>query len=179
MKPSLAHLSIRPGGRVVIVVAIAALLALYLLLGGARLAPPALAPWRPHTPDLTLLSRSGVAIQLHLAAMLACLALGAILLAGPKGRRLHRALGWTFAVVMTTGVIASLFVRTLIPGSFSPIHILSVLTLVGLPLAVMAARRHNVAEHRKRMTSLFYFGLVGAGLFTLVPGRLLWRMFFG
>ena len=42
-----------------------------------------------------------------------------------------------------------------------------------LPLAVLAAHRHNVGNHRRRMIALFVGGLVIAGAFTFVPGRIM------
>ncbi len=179
MKPSVGRLSIRSGARPAMAAVIAASTAGALWLNRDRLAsfrPPAI---RLHAPDWALLDHAGPAIQIHLLAMLAALGLGAALMTGVKGRRMHRIFGWMFAVVMLVGVLASLFVRSLIPGSFSPIHILSAATLVFLPLGLIAARRHDVAAHRRRMTNIFYFGLLGAGLFTFVPGRLMWRLFFG
>ena len=45
--------------------------------------------------------------------------------------------------------------------------------LVSAGLAVHAARTHQVAPHRKYMLGMFIGGLIIAGLFTLLPGRLL------
>ena len=179
MKPSVGRLSIRSGARPAMAAVIAASTAGALWLNRDRLASFARrrsACTRPTGRSWTTPARRS---RIHLLAMLAALGLGAALMTGVKGRRMHRILGWMFAVVMLVGVLASLFVRSLIPGSFSPIHILSAATLVFLPLAVIAARRHDVAAHRRRMTNIFYFGLLGAGLFTFVPGRLMWRLFFG
>ena len=57
-------------------------------------------------------------------------------------------------------------------GPFSPIHALSIFTLVMLPLAVLHARSHRVTQHRKAMISIFVGALVIAGAFTFLPGRL-------
>ena len=64
-------------------------------------------------------------------------------------------------------------------GPFSPIHILSILTLVMLPLGVLRARRHRVSAHKKTMTGVFFGALVLAGLLTLVPGRVMHAVLFG
>ena len=58
-------------------------------------------------------------------------------------------------------------------GPFSAIHLLSIFTLVMLPLGVMHARRHRVAQHRGAMIGIFVGALVIAGLFTLLPGRVM------
>ena len=64
-------------------------------------------------------------------------------------------------------------------GPFSPIHLLSIFTLVTLPLAVMHARRHRVQKHRNAMIAIFTGALVIAGLFTFVPGRIMYAVAFG
>jgi uncharacterized membrane protein len=46
-------------------------------------------------------------------------------------------------------------------------------------LAVLHARRHNVSAHRKAMMSIFFGALVVAGLFTLLPGRIMHAVVFG
>ena len=48
-----------------------------------------------------------------------------------------------------------------------------------VPLAVLAAHRHNVNRHRYAMMGLFAGALVVAGAFTLVPGRIMHRVLFG
>jgi uncharacterized membrane protein len=64
-------------------------------------------------------------------------------------------------------------------GPWSPIHLLSVLVLVTLPLAVWHAHRHRVRRHRSAMISLYAFGLIGAGVFALLPGRVMHEVVFG
>jgi uncharacterized membrane protein len=48
-----------------------------------------------------------------------------------------------------------------------------------LPLAVWRAHTHRVAEHRRIMIGLFSGALVIAGLFTLLPGRIMRAVVFG
>ena len=79
---------------------------------------------------------------------------------------------------MVVTAISSLFIRELNHGAFSLIHFFSGWTLVGLPMGVAFARRHQVKLHRRTMTGLYLGGLIIAGVFTFVPGRLMWRMFF-
>ena len=43
-------------------------------------------------------------------------------------------------------------------GPWSPIHLLSIFTLLMLPLAVWAAHRHAVDYHRRAMTGIFLDG---------------------
>jgi uncharacterized membrane protein len=64
-------------------------------------------------------------------------------------------------------------------GPWSPIHLLSIVTLVTVPPSVWMARRHRVADHRRVMISIFCGALVVAGLFTLLPGRIMHAVVFG
>lgn len=133
----------------------------------------------PHLPRLSLLAEVSPAIKIHLAAVLLALGVGAVLLAGVKGTRAHRILGWGWVVFMAVGAIASIFIRIVNHGAFSWLHLFTGLTLVSLPIGVMAARRHNVRVHGRTMTRLFVGGLIVAGLFAFMPGRLMWEMVFG
>ena len=116
---------------------------------------------------------AGPAIHIHLAATLAALALGVVMLVRRKGTLSHRTLGWTWVVLMAVAAGSSFFITGINAGRFSPIHILSVATLLLLPWAVYAIRRGKVQRHRWTMIGIFAGGLVIAGVFTLVPGRLL------
>lgn len=148
----------------------------YLLINGRNLAE---ARHSLHAPDLSLLGQAPPAIQLHVAAAMIAFLIGAVLLAGVKGTRLHRMLGWTWVAAMAVTALSSLFIHRINPGGFSLIHFLSGWTLVALPMAVYAARRRRIAAHRRSMVSIFVGGLMVAGLFTFMPGRLMWAMVFG
>jgi uncharacterized membrane protein len=43
----------------------------------------------------------------------------------------------------------------------------------------MAARRHTVSMHRRRMMGLFYGGFAINVFIAFIPGRTMWMMFFG
>jgi uncharacterized membrane protein len=64
-------------------------------------------------------------------------------------------------------------------GLWSPIHLLSIFTLVVLPIAVWKAHSHQVQSHRWFMAGIFTGALVIAGLFTFLPGRIIHRVVFG
>jgi len=119
-------------------------------------------------------------IQWHAFAALGAFALGAVQLAAPKGTIPHRLFGWIWATLMLTVVISSFFIHQIrLWGPWSPIHLLSLFTLIMLPLAVLRARRHEVERHRRAMTGLFAGALVIAGAFTLLPGRIMHAVVFG
>lgn len=149
-----------------------------VLAATALAAVPALAARHgAHLPDLSLIAAAPLKIQIHLTAALTALGIGAALMLGVKGDKLHRTLGWTWVAAMATAAISSLFIRT--SGSYSWIHLLTGWTIIALPMAVYAARRHKVTLHRRAMTGLFVGGLIVAGGFAFLPGRLLWRVVFG
>ena len=142
----------------------------YLAADGGRIA---LLGFSLRAPDFGLLAAAPTAIQIHVAAALTALAIGIVLLAGIKGTRLHRALGWT--------AVSSFFIHTINPdgpAGLSFIHLISGWTVVSLPMAVHAARRHRVQAHRRAMTGMFVGGLIVAGALTFLPGRLMWAIFF-
>lgn len=120
-------------------------------------------------------------IQVHAAAALAALVLGIVQLARRKGGPSHRRLGWLWAGLIATVAVSSFWISKehFSFGPFSPIHLLSILTLTMLPFALIRARQGRIAAHRAAMISLFLSALVVAGLFTLAPGRILGRVLFG
>ncbi len=129
---------------------------------------------------LAPLLRADPVIQLHAFAAMAAFALGAVQLAAPKGTLRHRAMGWLWVVLLATIAISSFWIHQIrMIGPFSPIHLLSIFTLIMLPLAVLAAHRHDVARHRRAMIMIFVGALVVAGLFTLLPGRIMHAVAFG
>ncbi len=132
-----------------------------------------------HAPRWELLQQASPAIKIHLATVLAALVLATFQMVGPKGRTLHRVLGWTLSVLLVVTAIASLFIRNPTGGLINPFQIFSVWTLFVVPWGVIMARRHNVRRHANMMAGLYFGALIFAGLLTFMPGRLLWRLFFG
>jgi uncharacterized membrane protein len=130
--------------------------------------------------SLAPLLNAAPAIQLHAFAALAAFALGVVQLSAPKGTLPHRTAGWIWALLMVVVAGSSFFIHELrVWGEWSPIHLLSIFTLVMLPLAVWKAHTHQVTAHRRAMIFIFAGALVIAGLFTLVPGRIMHRVVFG
>jgi uncharacterized membrane protein len=132
------------------------------------------------TVSLAPLFNAAPAIQLHAFAALAAFALGAVQLSAPKGTLPHRTAGWIWALLMVVVAGSSFFIHELrVWGEWSPIHLLSIFTLVTLPLGVMHARRHRVERHRNAMIAIFTGALVIAGIFTFWPGRIMHAVLFG
>ena len=116
-------------------------------------------------------------LTLHLMTVIPAVPLGAYVLIRRKGDRLHKLLGRAWALMMIGAALSSFGLKGL-TGGFSWIHLLSILTLVTIPRGVIQAMRRDFLSHQRSMT-LTYAGLVGAGLFTFVPGRLLASWLFG
>ena len=120
------------------------------------------------------------AIPLHALAAMAAFALGIVQFAAPKGTLPHRTIGWIWVLLMVAVAISSFWIHTIrLVGPFSPIHLLSIFTLIMVPLAVWRAHTHRVADHKRIMIMTFTGALVIAGLFTLVPGRIMHAVVFG
>jgi uncharacterized membrane protein len=119
-------------------------------------------------------------IPLHAIAAMAAFVLGVVQLAAPKGTLPHRTLGWIWVSLMALVAASSFWIHQIrLLGPWSPIHLLSIFTLVMLPLGVWRAHRHDVNAHRWTMIGIFTGALVIAGLFTLVPGRIMHAVLFG
>ena len=119
-------------------------------------------------------------IPWHAFAALAALVIGGAQLALPKGTTRHRVMGYAWAALMLVIAISSFWIQQIrLVGPFSPIHILSIIVLVTVPLAVWHAHMHRIEKHRRVMISLYVFALIGAGVFTLLPGRIMHAVVFG
>ena len=130
--------------------------------------------------SLAPLLHAAPSIPLHAFAAMAALVLGLVQFAAPKGTLPHRTLGWIWVLLMAAVAISSFWIHTIrLVGPFSPIHLLSIFTLIMLPLAVWRAHKHRVADHKRIMIMTFSGALVIAGLFTLVPGRIMHAVVFG
>src|SRR6201995_4670803 len=120
------------------------------------------------------------AIPLHAFAAIGAFALGLVQFAAPKGTLPHRTIGFIWVALMVVVAGSSFWIHQIrLVGPWSPIHLLSIFTLIMLPLAVWKAHTHQVRAHRTFMISLFLGALLIAGLFTLVPGRIMHRVVFG
>jgi uncharacterized membrane protein len=117
-------------------------------------------------------------IQVHLIAALGALLLGVVQLSGAKGTVAHRRLGWIWVAMMAVVAVSSFWIQDLFDG-FGPIHGLAVMVLVFLPAGIGRARRGEINSHAATMKGLFLGALILAGVFTLLPGRILGRALLG
>jgi uncharacterized membrane protein len=119
------------------------------------------------------------AIQFHVATVVPAALIGGIMLLMRKGTSLHRLAGRLWIALMVLTALSSFFIHEInLVGGFSPIHILSVVVLVSAAEVVRSARRRDFVRHQRLVKSL-YFGAIGiAGLFTLLPGRIMHEVVF-
>ena len=125
-------------------------------------------------------------IAIHTAAALAALAIGPIAVWARLGATtrpmLHRAAGYAWLTLMLVTALSALFIRDYqLPNvaGYTPIHLFVPYTLFGIASAFWFVYRRNFAKHRQIMQQV-YIGACGiAGLFTLLPGRMLGQLVWG
>ena len=117
--------------------------------------------------------------QVHAFIALFAFLLGCTQFALPKGTMPHRVMGYVWVACMAVIALSSFGIQGLRPGAYSFVHIISLATLLALPVGVLQARRRRVRQHAIAMISLFVGALLIAGAFTLVPGRIMHRVVFG
>ncbi|EUB96468.1 Protein of unknown function DUF2306, membrane [Rhizobium sp. CF080] len=115
-----------------------------------------------------------LAVQIHVAAVLPASVLGAYILLNRKGTPIHRLLGKIWMALMVITSLSSFFIHEInLFHGFSPIHLLSISVLVGAWQAISSARAHNIRAHKAAVIGMYFGGIVIAGLFTLIPGRIM------
>jgi uncharacterized membrane protein len=116
-------------------------------------------------------------IWAHIATIYIAVSLTPIMLLRRRGDRLHRQLGWIWAGAMFLTALLSFGIQG--TGSFSWIHLLSVLTLTQVPVIVWSARHHKIQVHRLSVRSMVAGALIIAGAFTFPFERLMGHWLFG
>ncbi|MBV7410437.1 DUF2306 domain-containing protein [Maritimibacter sp. DP1N21-5] len=130
--------------------------------------------------DLSPLTDAPLAVQIHAIAALEAVVLTPLALLRRRRDRLHKIAGYLWVTNMVLAAASSFWITEIrLIGPFSPIHALSVLTLVNVVLAVRAIWRRNVTAHQAIMKATAFWGLGVAGLLALVPGRRMHAVLFG
>jgi len=126
------------------------------------------------------LLQTDLTIKVHTALAFAALLMGGYQLASKKGTRSHKFIGRIWVTAMFIVALSSFFINEIrLIGPFSPIHLLSLLVLHSVVTGMLAIRSGNIKEHAKSMKMLYFFGLILAGIFTLAPGRVFYRVLLG
>ena len=133
-------------------------------------------------PDMQL----SPVMAIHLSAALGALAIGPIALWARKGRvqrpRLHRAAGYAWTTLMLATCLSALFIHDRqLPNlaGYTWIHLFVPFTLLGLFGAFRALYRGEIPAHRRAMQSVYLGACIGAGAFSLLPGRYLGQVVWG
>ncbi|MYD75123.1 MAG: DUF2306 domain-containing protein [Gammaproteobacteria bacterium] len=122
----------------------------------------------------------GPVVSAHALVAILALLIGSVQLAFPKGTALHRGIGAIWVALMAGVAISGFWIHEIrLFGPFSPIHLLSVLTLSILIFSMVCVRIGRIDGHRRSMILLYLMGLVLTGAFTLLPGRIMHAVFFG
>jgi uncharacterized membrane protein len=118
----------------------------------------------------------------HLATIVPAFLIGTYLLVMTKGTSRHRLLGKVYmGLMLVTATITLLMPAQVGPRvfwHFGYIHLFSLLVFYSVPTAFINARRGNVKAHKSAMIGLYVGGILIAGSFAFMPGRLLHRWLF-
>lgn len=114
----------------------------------------------------------------HLISVVVATVLTPVMLLRQRGTRGHRQLGWVWIIAMFLTALLSMFLRNVNQGGFSFIHILSVWTMIQVPVIAWSARHHNVKRHRYGVRAMVTGALLVAGFFTFPFDRLLGQWLF-
>lgn len=126
-----------------------------------------------------LLAASPV-IQVHAISAILALGLGPIIFIAKKGNKLHKIIGRIWALAMIGTIASSYFIFGIrLWGPFSPIHLLSLYSSYALISGIHYARVGQIKKHKATMQGLYIGGLIVAGTFTFMPGRVMNLVVFG
>lgn len=115
-------------------------------------------------------------IQLHIAAALLGIILGPFALYLKPGTGRHKYIGRVWVGAMAVLALSSFAIHSFaVLGPFSPLHGLALLTLWSLWEGVRWARMGQIAAHRRVFRNLYWFGVLLAGVFNFLPGRVINR----
>jgi uncharacterized membrane protein len=113
----------------------------------------------------------------HLATVFPAFIIGTFLIFMRKGSPLHKVLGRIFLISMLVTAGITLFmsakVGPTLMGHFGFIHLISLLIFYSVPSAYIAARRGLISKHKTHMISIYCGGILIAGAFAFMPGRML------
>ena len=123
---------------------------------------------------MTLLFNETHPIPVHAIMAIIAVILGGIQLSMKKGGTIHKLLGRVWVGIMMFVAISSFFIHEIkLWGAYSPIHLLSLWTIFILGVGIYYVRVGNIKRHKQTMNTLYFFALIVAGFFTLMPGRVM------
>ena len=132
----------------------------------------------PHFDPSPIL-RAPLSVQVHVAGALTALVVGMVIFLLPKGTGFHRLLGWTWVSSMIIVAATSVAMMVDFGNGVNALHAFTAITVVSLWGGLAGIRRGDVRRHAASMTGLYVGGLIIAGLFAFIPGRIMWNVVFG
>lgn len=129
--------------------------------------------------NFDVIANSTLAVQIHICAAFAALALGIIMWLQPKGTSSHKRIGRAFLGFMLCAAFSALFIRLINNGKFSYIHLFVPLTVLASIQAVYYVRRGQIKQHKRAVKGMFFGALLIPGALSFLPGRIMWRFIFG
>jgi len=120
---------------------------------------------------------------LHLATVVPAFFIGGLQFLRRKGTPAHKLFGKIYMALM----LATALITLTMPAKVGPqllhhfgfIHVFSLVALINIPIAYLAARYGNLRAHRAAMISLYVGGILIAGTLAFLPGRMLHKWLFG
>ena len=120
-------------------------------------------------------------IQLHAASASLAILIGPIAIYRKRRDRLHKTTGYVWVFAMVTVALTGLFIPSFglsVIWHLGPIHLFVALTLITLWHGMRAIFRGDIVAHRAAFSGLYWHGLLIAGLFNFLPGRMTNRSLF-
>ncbi len=129
---------------------------------------------------LTALAAWPLVIQVHAGAAVLALLLGPFAIWRKRKDVWHRLAGMIWIVLMLVVATSAWFIHGWqLIGPFSPIHLFSLLTYYSIFQALRHVRAGRYRQHGAALRGLYLQALGLAGLFTLLPGRMMHQLIFG
>ena len=127
-------------------------------------------------------------IQVHAIGAIMAFFLGIVQFIAPKGTFPHKTTGVIWLLIMTAVATTSIVIRPSVLGYdlpitqwFSFIHLFTILTFYGIIGGSLMLLRggENMKYHYKPFRGIFISGLVIAGGFAFLPGRIMHKVAIG
>ncbi|WP_270731108.1 DUF2306 domain-containing protein [Shimia sp. Alg240-R146] len=126
---------------------------------------------------LTPLIEASFATHVHVVAAVVAICLAPVQIMPRRRGAWHKRLGYCWVLAMGVTAGSSFWITGFeVMGPFSPIHLLSVLTFLGLWSGLRAAWAGDFQGHAAAMRGMAFWALGIAGALTLLPGRIMHRV---
>jgi uncharacterized membrane protein len=137
--------------------------------------------------NLPLISAAPLAMKTHLFTVIPAFFLGTwMMFVSHKGSTAHRTIGKIYLLLVSITAVAATFIREpssmgidLGPLRVGPIHIFVPIAVWGVYGALSSLKRRDIPGHQSAMRGLYFGGMLVAGTLSFIPGRTMWRVFFG